>query len=122
MICQNVCIFSGRVGGEPEAISLDNGASILKFSMAIDRPTRKEDGSWDSNTSWADMEFYEASESSQGNKIRSLQKGQEIAVHASYQEKKNEIDGKNRSFKSFKVQQVFVSKPAQEKSSSGSYE
>ncbi len=108
MICQNVCVFSGRVGNDVEVIGLDSGAKILKFPLAIDRPSKKEDGTWDSNTSWADMEYFENTESGIGNRIRNLEKGQVVAVHCSYQEKKKEIDGVNRSFKSFKVQNVFT--------------
>ena len=37
MFCQNLCIFSGRLGADPEEKVLDWG-TVLKFGIAVDMP------------------------------------------------------------------------------------
>ena len=37
MFCQNLCIFSGRLGADPEVKEFDWG-TVLKFGIAVDMP------------------------------------------------------------------------------------
>ena len=107
MICQNICVFSGRAGKDPESISVGE-STVIKFPLAIDSPKRLQDGSWDSNTSWAALEDWEQGEATIGNRIRKIGKGDVVSVHCTYRTNKKEIDGVNRTFYSFKIQNVFL--------------
>ncbi len=107
MICQNMCVFSGRVGRDPEEVSVGE-AKVLKFSLAIDSPKKNDDGTWDSNTSWADLEYWENAESTIGNRVRKITKGDIVAVHCQYRTKKKETENGNRTYHSFRVNNVFL--------------
>ena len=106
MICQNMCILQGRLGSKPEQASVGE-ATVHKMSLAIDSPRRDKDGNWESNTSWAECEYWENSQSAMGDKIRKLEKGQVVVVHSQVRAVKKEKDGVNRTFVSFRINNLF---------------
>ena len=106
MFSQNLCIFSGRLGSDPEPKEVGS-STVWKMGLAVDNP-RKTDEGWESNTSWADLEYWENPDRpGLGNVIRRLSKGDVLHVHASYRKTvKESVEGK-RSFVSFRVRDIY---------------
>ena len=90
MFCQNLCIFSGRLGQDPELKPLEWGNAI-KFGVAVDMPKRNpETQEWSSETHWADCEFMDTKEGTgKGKAILNLSKGDVVHVHCRYTKKNN---------------------------------
>ena len=40
----NVCTFVGRLGDNPEITTMPNGKERVRFSIAVDRNYKREDG------------------------------------------------------------------------------
>ena len=109
MFCQNICIFSGRLGADPEEVTTTNG-TVIKIALAVDDPYKNKDGTWESNTSWADIDYWEYEKGKgPGNFIRTLKTGDVVHVHCKYQKKTKTLDdGTNRAFVSFKLRDIFT--------------
>ena len=106
MFCQNLCIFSGRLGRDPEPKDVGNSI-VWKLGLAVDNPRKTDDG-WDSNTSWADLEYWEnPDKGGLGNLIRGLKKGDVLHVHASYRKTVKETEAGNRSYVSFRITNLY---------------
>ena len=112
MFCQNLCIFSGRLGADPEVKEFDWG-TVLKFGIAVDMPRMdKTTNTWVNETSWANCEFIESKDNfgkGKGKTIRSLRKGDVVHVHTRFQNKDK--------FITFRIVDIFPEQKPREDSS-----
>jgi single-strand DNA-binding protein len=105
MSIKNLCIFSGLVGQDPEMQYLANGSAIVKFGVASRKSWRRDDGEWESETTWFDcVAFGQKAE----RIISKVQKGTQVFVEAEYQKREVQDDetGGKRYFHNFKVQNI----------------
>ena len=113
MFCQNLCIFSGRLGGDPEATKVGD-ATVWKMGLAVDAP-RKTDEGWESNTSWVDLELWENVDgygAGKGIVVRKIKKGDVIHVHTSYRKVVKDTDNGKRSYVTFRVLNIYPEESA----------
>ena len=99
----NRCIFTGRLGADPELRVTPRGTTACTLSLAVDRPRPKDKDSeketdWLTITAWSGVaEFC----------TRFLNKGRRIAVEASARVRKwTDKDGRARSAVEFEAQNV----------------
>jgi len=112
MFCQNLCIFSGRLGGDPEPTNVGS-ATVWKMGLAVDAPKKTDEG-WESNTSWVDLELWEneGSPAGKGIVVRKIKKGDIIHVHASYRKVVKDTDNGKRSYVNFRVFNIYPEESA----------
>lgn len=72
----NVIAVTGRLTKEPELRKTNSGESYANFSLAIDSPTKDEDGQ--RNTCFLDCIAFK---STAENLVSALHKGSKVAVH-----------------------------------------
>lgn len=76
----NVCTFCGRLGNNPEITILPSGKERVRFSIAVDRNYKKEDGKrptdWISVVIWGSSAYV---------KKNNLHKGDKVVVSGRYE-------------------------------------
>ena len=69
----NVCTFCGRLGNNPEITILPSGKERVKFSIAVDRNYKKEDGSrptdWIAVVIWGSANYVKKTNMHKGDKV-----------------------------------------------------
>lgn len=69
----NVCTFSGRLGANPEITTLPSGKERVRFSIAVDRNYKKEDGSrptdWINVVIWGSANYCKKTNLGKGDKV-----------------------------------------------------
>ena len=55
----NLCMFTGRVGQDPEVVTFKSGKQVTKFSLAVDRPYRKSEGEEKPQPIWLNVEAWD---------------------------------------------------------------
>jgi len=69
----NVCTFCGRLGNNPEITILPSGKERVKFSIAVDRNYKKEDGSrptdWIAVVIWGSANYVRKTNLHKGDKV-----------------------------------------------------
>lgn len=69
----NVCTFCGRLGNNPEITILPSGKERVKFSIAVDRNYKKEDGSrptdWIAVVIWGSANYVKKTNLHKGDKV-----------------------------------------------------
>lgn len=107
MSLKNLCIFSGRVGQDPEMRYLPDGTAMTTFGLASRRAwpakEKNDDGSikWNEETTWVDcVAFGNIAE----RLVAKLQTGTQVSVQTEYTKRKatNEA-GEERWYHNFKI-------------------
>ena len=69
----NVCTFCGRLTANPEITTLPTGKERVRFSIAVDRNYKKEDGSrpcdFFSVVKWGSAEYFRKTNMGKGDKV-----------------------------------------------------
>ena len=69
----NVCTFCGRLGNNPEITILPSGKERVRFSVAVDRNYKKEDGTrptdWISVVIWGSYAYVKKTNLHKGDKV-----------------------------------------------------
>ena len=69
----NVCTFVGRLGDNPEITLMPNGKERVRFSIAVDRNYKREDGSrptdWIPVVIWGSANYVKKTNLHKGDKI-----------------------------------------------------
>ena len=69
----NVCTFCGRLGNNPEITILPSGKERVKFSIAVDRNYKKEDGTrptdWIAVVIWGSANYVKKTNLHKGDKV-----------------------------------------------------
>ncbi|MBR4347559.1 MAG: single-stranded DNA-binding protein [Fibrobacter sp.] len=69
----NVCVFIGRLAKNPEITTLPNGNERTRFSIAVDRDYKNEDGSrttdWHNVVIWGSANYIRKTHLGQGDKV-----------------------------------------------------
>ena len=74
---RNKVSLIGRLGAEPEVVTLDSGRKLAKFSIATNERYKNKEGEWQDNTQWHNMNAWGKTAERIAEK---LHKGQEIVV------------------------------------------
>ena len=91
----NICVFTGRIGKDPELKHLPQGEAITTFSLAVGRRWKdKQSGDPKSDTTWLDC----VAVGREAENIAKLCKvGSFILIEAEYRVRKWHKDGKDHS-------------------------
>ena len=74
---RNKVSLIGRLGAQPEVVTLDSGSVVARFSMATNESYKGKDGEWKENTQWHNVKAWgKLAELVSQN----LQKGSEVVV------------------------------------------
>lgn len=69
----NICVFIGRLAKNPEITTLPNGNERTRFSIAVDRDYKNEDGSrttdWHNVVIWGSANYIRKVHLGQGDKV-----------------------------------------------------
>lgn len=69
----NVCTFCGRLGNNPEITTLPSGKERVRFSIAVDRNYKREDGSrpsdWIPVVIWGSSSYVKKTNLGKGDKV-----------------------------------------------------
>ena len=69
----NVCTFCGRLGNNPEITTLPSGKERVRFSIAVDRNYKREDGSrpsdWIPVVIWGSSSYVKKTNLGSGDKV-----------------------------------------------------
>ena len=89
---RNKVSLIGRLGAEPEVITLESGAMFARFSIATNESYKGKDGEWKESTQWHTLKAWGKTAD---NVSKVLKKGQEIVVEGklvneNYETKKGE--------------------------------
>ena len=69
----NICTFCGRLGDNPEITQLPNGKERVRFSIAVDRNYKRDDGTrpsdWIPVVKWGSAEYVRKTNLGKGDKV-----------------------------------------------------
>ncbi len=90
----NKVILVGNLGKDPEERQLDNGALLVRFSLATGENYRDRDGNWQSRTEWHDVVMWRT----QAERAKaSLRKGMMVYLEGKLRTRKwQDNDGNDR--------------------------
>ncbi|MCK5605146.1 single-stranded DNA-binding protein [Candidatus Pacearchaeota archaeon] len=107
MSLKNLCVFSGRVGQDPEMRYLPDGTAMVTFGLASRRSwpakDKNEDGSlkWNEETTWIDCVAFG---SIADRLVKKVQKGTQLAIQSEYTKRKATTEtGEERTYHNFKI-------------------
>ncbi len=101
----NQVTFIGRLGADPESKKMNNGETVCRFTLAMTKQWRDKDGNVQKNTTWAVcIAFAQTADII----VKWARKGNRIAVQASYEPRKYEVNGAEQTAHEFKVVQVDI--------------
>ncbi len=74
---RNKVSLIGRLGAQPEVVTLDSGRTLARFSLATNENYKNKEGAWQENTQWHNITAW-----GQTAELMSklLNKGQEVVV------------------------------------------
>ena len=101
MDTKNVVVLVGRLTADPELRFLPNGTPVTNFSIAVNRSTRKPDGSFDDSLDgFFDCELFggQALALAQGSA-----KGSELHLTGSLRQKKFQAQGSSRTISKVEI-------------------
>lgn len=75
MSASNICLLIGRVGRDPETRTTPNGATVAKFSLAVNRGRKDAQGQW--ITDWFEVSAWGKAGEKAQERIR---KGAKVSV------------------------------------------
>jgi len=55
---RNKVSLIGRLGAQPEVVTLDSGRVVARFSMATNESYKGKDGEWKENTQWHNVKAW----------------------------------------------------------------
>ena len=89
---RNKVSLIGRLGAEPEIVTLESGVAFARFTLATNESYKGKDGAWKENTQWHNLKAWGKTAELVS---KNLQKGQEIViegklVNENYETKKGE--------------------------------
>jgi len=93
----NKITLLGRVGQEPVLSYTQSGKAMLKFSVATGVSWKKDDGEWETKTSWHNVVCWGKSAEYLNSKVN---KGERIYVEGSIDYQKYEKDGETKYYTS----------------------
>jgi single-strand DNA-binding protein len=93
----NKITLLGRVGQEPVLSYTQSGKAMLKFSVATGVSWKKDDGEWETKTSWHNIVCWGKSAEYLNEKVN---KGERIYIEGSIDYQKYEKDGETKYFTS----------------------
>lgn len=107
MSVKNLCVFSGRVGQDPEMRYLPDGTAMVTFGLASRRswPAKEKDSDgntiWNEETTWVDcVAFGSIAE----RLLSRVQQGTQLMVQTEYTKRKAQNDaGEERTYHNFKI-------------------
>ena len=109
---RNKVSLIGRLGAQPEVVTLDSGRTLARFSLATNESYKNKEGEWQENTQWHNITTW----GNVAERVASvLRKGQEVVVegklvHKSYETK----DGEKRYSTTVEVNEFLVISPKNE--------
>ena len=74
---RNKVSLIGRLGAKPEAVKIDNGNALARFSIATNESYKNKEGEWVENTQWHNVKAW-GKNAELVEKL--LKKGTEVAV------------------------------------------
>ena len=91
-VLRNKVSLIGRLGAQPEVVTLDSGRTFARFTLATNENYKDKDGAWKENTQWHNLKAWGKTAELVS---RLLNKGQEIVVEGrivneNYETKKGE--------------------------------
>jgi len=99
---QNLCLFSGNLGSDPELRFTPNQTAVCNISIAVGG-SKKVNDNWEDTTEWVRLVFL-------GRKAEVLseycKKGSKIRVETKYQQRSWEKDGQTHYAHEFLVNQM----------------
>jgi single-strand DNA-binding protein len=109
---RNKVSLIGRLGAQPEVVTLDSGRTLARFSLATNENYKNKEGEWQENTQWHNITVW-GKTAERASKI--LNKGQEIVVEGkivnnSYETK----DGEKRYNTTIEVNEFLIISPKAE--------
>lgn len=89
---RNKVSLIGRLGAQPEVVTLDSGQTFARFTIATNESYKGKDGTWKENTQWHNLKAWGKTAE---NVSKVLKKGLEIViegkiVNENYETKKGE--------------------------------
>ena len=57
-VLRNKVSLIGRLGAQPEVVTLDSGRVVARFSMATNESYKGKDGEWKENTQWHNVKAW----------------------------------------------------------------
>lgn len=89
---RNKVSLIGRLGAQPEVVTLDSGRTLARFSLATNENYKNKEGAWQENTQWHNITAW-GKTAELISKL--LNKGQEVVVegklvNSSYETKEGE--------------------------------
>lgn len=88
----NICMFSGRLGKEPEIVTFNNGGRKASFSLAVGHSYKDKEGNWHRNTEWHRVVTTNGSLIDKELSRPGL-KGRKVVVQGSYRARPYDRDG-----------------------------
>lgn len=74
---RNKVSLIGRLGAEPEVVTLESGVAFARFTLATNENYKGKDGTWKENTQWHTLKAWGKTAE---NVSKVLKKGHEIVV------------------------------------------
>lgn len=89
---RNKVSLIGRLGAQPELVTLDSGRTLARFSLATNENYKNKEGAWQENTQWHNITAWGKTAELMS---KLLNKGQEVVVegklvNSSYETKEGE--------------------------------
>lgn len=89
---RNKVSLIGRLGAQPELVTLDSGRTLARFSLATNENYKNKEGAWQENTQWHTITAWGKTAELMS---KLLNKGQEVVVegklvNSSYETKEGE--------------------------------
>lgn len=109
---RNKVSLIGRLGAQPEVVTLDSGRTVARFSLATNENYKNKEGAWQENTQWHTITAW-GKTAELISKI--LNKGQEVVVegklvNSSYETK----EGEKRFSTAIEVNEILLLAPKSE--------
>ena len=109
---RNKVSLIGRLGAEPEVVTLESGVAFARFTIATNESYKSKDGEWQDKTQWHNLTIW-GKQAETAAKI--LTKGQEIIaegklVNSQYETK----EGEKRYATSIEVNEFLILSPKPE--------
>lgn len=74
----NDVFLTGNLGADPEFVNMSNGKQFSKFSLAVNRGYKDQNGNWQNKASWFNIICYLEYRQ---EKISTLRKGDPVMIH-----------------------------------------
>ena len=106
---RNKVSLIGRLGAQPEVVTLDSGATFARFSIATNESYKGKDGEWKENTQWHNLKAWGKTAELIS---KMLDKGNEVVVEGKLVNETYETkDGEKRYSTSINVNEFLLLSP-----------